>query len=625
MGGGLMQLVAYGAQDIYLTGNPQITFFKAIYSRHTNFAIESIEQSYNGVSEFGGSISCTISRNGDLLSQIYLECIIEDTSVDRFFSSIKGGTTINSTRRSWPVRMGYQIIDYTAIEIGGQCIDKHYGDWMDIWAQLSMTESQYTKLNRLISGELIYKSTENKYMLYIPMQFWFCKNPGLALPLIALQYHEVKLKVKFSKGITRTNITDSIVSINDSSEADIYRRFELLAVSFLEYAKAISEEIIDFTRIDKSKKNWDKYLNALNTLLDLNGRLIHTKILEALTIVKKLMDSWYSGRTSFPPTTNTGTALGTINISITTYSACKTKIKNLLYTEKGIYYSKVLSLWILVHDLNNLVDSLANYGMQIRDVYMDAVENNSRQWVHSLIIYRLLINSKEKDPKAKAGNVTNILDSNFKLNNCSIYCDYIFLDTDERRRFAQVSHEYLIEQVQSLREINTVSSHSVSTSLKFNHPVKEMFWTIRRSNFGIFNYFNNCWNSALTNEEYPKLWSWEESRPVDMVNTAQLQLNGKDRMSKRRGSYFRSVQAYQHHTGGGRQNISTDKQLGGIYCYSFAIKPEDHQPSGTCNFSRIDNAVLNLDTSADGILNIYAINYNVLRIMSGMGGLAYSN
>ena len=394
MGGGLMQLVAYGAQDIYLTGNPQITFFKVVYRRHTNFAVESIEQTFNGSARLGNKFSCTISRNGDLLSNIFLE-------IDMKTSFTGAG------------REGFQIIDYIEVEIGGQCIDKQYGEWMDIWAQLSHENSKLRQLNRLIGGGGDVSGLDKK--LYVPLQFWFCKNPGLALPLIALQYHEVKLNVQFKNSYTKIN-------------AGAYE--------------------------------------------------------------------------------NSGAADG--------------------------------------------------------------------------------------------------------IEKCCVFCDYIFLDTDERRRFAQVSHEYLIEQVQFSNSLG-VNNGDNQLELRFNHPVKELVWVANPTSAATTHNFEHNNGGDLT------------------VSSALLQLNGHDRFRKRDGSYFANVQTYEHHSGeckvvaGNAANGTKGSPLGGIYCYSFALKPEKHQPSGTCNFSRIDNAVMNVKIAGATKLNVYAINYNVLRIMSGMGGLAYSN
>ena len=397
-----MQLVAYGAQDIYLTGNPQITFFKVVYRRHTNFAIEAIEQTFNGSADFGSKVVCTISRNGDLVNNMYLEVDLEN------------GAPMNGS-----VRNGHKLINYIEVEIGGQTIDKHYGEWLDIWTQLSSTEESLSKQTNMLSGELLSSDSTNTSKLYIPLQFWFNKNPGLALPLIALQYHEVKISIEFNK---KQHVKSST----------------------------------------------------------LNG------------------------------------------------------------PQPGLH----------------------------------------------------------KD---------------CKLSNLCLFCDYIFLDTDERRRFAQVSHEYLIDQVQTLGTTSySGSTNKINLNLDFNHPIKELIWIVQNSELhGTFDYSaslsNNIWNPT-----------------TEFVNNAKIQLNGQDRFRAREGSYFRIVQPSQHHTGGHRQPLDLQnlnlfnlvshandtqvdllsREFGHINSYSFALKPEEHQPSGTCNFSRIDNAILNMELNKGAVLKV---------------------
>jgi len=431
MGGGLMQLVAYGAQDIYLTGNPQITFFKVVYRRHTNFAVESIEQTFNGTADFNKRVTATISRNGDLIQQMYLEVVLP-----------AGSLATGSASNVWTYGVGNALVSQAEIEIGGQLIDRQYGDWMNIWTELTIPAGKRDGYDNMVGNALTTTSEQVGGValtatprLYVPLQFWFNRNPGLALPLIALQYHEVKL-----------NLT-------------------------------------------------------LRPYADL------------------------------------------INISADT---------------------------------------------------------------------------------STAGSLTT----------CKLYVDYVYLDTDERRRFAQVSHEYLIEQVQ-FTGTETIASgtSSKNVTLNFNHPVKELIWahtTSAHATSGVGA--NKCkWFN----------YSGLDASGVDSFTTALLQLNGHDRFSVRNADYFRKVQCYEHHTrvprvGGDLVGTKVDlvqrslRQY--IYTYSFALSPEEHQPSGTCNFSRIDNAVLQLTydstTVTSGVslnLNIYAVNYNVLRIMSGMGGLAYSN
>ena len=182
-------------------------------------------------------------------------------------------------------------------------------------------------------------------------------------------------------------------------------------------------------------------------------------------------------------------------------------------------------------------------------------------------------------------------------NGIKLWVDYIYLDTDERRRFAQISHEYLIEQVQFTGD-ESVTNASKKITLNFNHPCKELLWVIKPSE------------------------ATDHTLQFDGTFTsAKLQLNGHDRFAERRVEYFQNVQPYKHHT-----RVARTDNLQHIFCYSFALQPEEHQPSGTCNFSRIDNAVLTLNTVSEaGVAKVFAVKYNVLRIMSGMGGLAYSN
>ena len=453
MGGGLMQLVAYGAQDIYLTGNPQITFFKVVYRRHTNFAVESIEQTFNGTADFGKRVTATISRNGDLIQQMYLEVVLPV-----LYSTATAGTTANDVM-VWTYGVGNALVKQAEIEIGGQLIDRQYGDWMNIWSELTIPAGKRDGYDNMVGNttNTLITNSQNGGIesnaatrLYVPFQFWFNRNPGLALPLIALQYHEVKLNLE---------------------------------------------------------------LRALSELYQVN-------------------------------ITGTGTVTPNTNRS---------------------------------------------------------------------------------------------------LVSCKLYVDYVYLDTDERRRFAQVSHEYLIEQVQFTgAETVAASSTNKNVTLNFNHPVKELVWVHTVST-------NATTNTALTTtaiaaDTTGNYWFNYSgvaagTTPVDSFTTALLQLNGHDRFSVRFADYFRKVQNYEHHTSVPRVSAEldvVDNRSQFIYTYSFALSPEEHQPSGTCNFSRIDNAVLQLSYSADSQtgaaavtaamnLNIYAINYNVLRIMSGMGGLAYSN
>ena len=415
MAGGLMQLVAYGAQDVYLTGNPEVTFFQAKYKRHTNFAMENIEQTVNGTAANAGRVSVTVARNGDLVGDMYLE----------LESDITATSTTDAGDCNW---VAERAINNVELSIGGQRIDKHYQKWWRMYSELYLDESKkatWGKMTTAADGKTVY----------LPLIFFFNRNPGLYLPLIALQYHEVRID------------------------------FDLAS-------------------------DMETYLN------------------------------------------------------------------------KNVF---------------------------------------------------------------------------------KVWANYIYLDTEERRRFAQKGHEYLIEQVQHTG-VDTVDS-TKQVRLSYNHPVKELVWC-----FSNTEAVSSLWNFTTASTDDSVIIESDQTiatsnafiapasqgspllklgtdggtakfseEDVGPLNTFKLVLNGQDRFKEQKGKYFNQVQAYNHHTG---------SPYPGIYSYSFALKPEEHQPTGTCNFSRIDNAqvAVKMNTANDATsMHMFATNYNVLRIQSGMGGLAFSN
>ena len=443
MGGGLLQLVAYGAQDVYLTGNPQITFFKVTYKRHSNFAIEAIEQTFNGNPTFGSRVTCQITRNGDLINRVYLRA--------KFTNDNAENTTATDPNNGVALvpYFGLKLLKTIELEIGGQRIDKHYAEWLYIWNELSLPAGKRDGYYLMVGGDRynhsIYLGAKQSYYVNVPIEFWFCRNVGLALPLIALQYHEVKINIEFEE---RANLID----------------------------------------------NTENFSNR---------------------------------------------AFDTIN-----------KLGELLTTPS----------------LNN---------------------------------------------KEIKGDVSKV-----SLTDVSLWVDYIFLDTDERRRFAQLTHEYLIEQLQFTgSDTITAGSNSMkSIRMNFNHPCKELVWYIK-PNKNADNTTKNLYWTNFSDRDADN----ETFMGNNPTVTAKIQLNGNDRFAERDGNYFSLVQPYQHHEN------TPDVFHKGINVYSFAIKPEEQQPSGTLNMSRIDTAILSISSSVAGNIYIYTTNYNVLRILSGMGGLAYSN
>ena len=436
MGGGLIELVAYGAQDKYLTGNPQITFFKSIYKRYTNFAIENFNQFGIGTIKWSNKITYNIERKADLLGQCYLEFIIEiidNENETLSFIDIKNEFIKDIDNNNLSKSFGYSFIDYIDIEIGGTTIDTHTGQWIAIQNEL---KNDFNKqINNFFLSNGFYRASHinNNYcVITIPLDFWFNNNPGMYLPLVALQFHDVKINVK---------------------------------------------------------------LNSIDKIL----------------LQKK-------------------------------------KIKSI-----------------------------------------------------------------------------NIIELN-------MLCDYIYLDTDERKLFAKSSHEYLIEQTQFLPEVySQLSNSSLITPIKFNHPIKQIVWTVHQKKF---------------TDKLGELWSGE----YDRIDNIKIQLNGVDRFQDRPGYYFQTIQKYNHSNGinlykyfSEIKSICNNKFVENDtsipissldpFVYNFCLNTNNNQPSGSCNFSRLDNAVISFlfnreipNELTDGLnIRIYGINYNILKITNGMGGILYSN
>ena len=295
MGGGLLQLVAYGAQDVYLTGNPQITFFKVAYRRHTNFALEAIEQTFNGTPTYGNRVTCQISRNGDLINRMYLQ------------------VKVNGTTTTYVNYYGLRLLNYVEIEIGGQKIDKHYSHWLYVWNELSLPKSKRHGYNEMVGG--LGAGSVNGTTLYIPLEFWFCRNVGLALPLIALQYHEVKVNINFESaakcGAAAADTFNSSLWVDYIYlDTDERRRFAQLSHEYLiEQLQFTGQEAIASTSVKTklnfnhpckelvwfiakddvaNKNNWFNYTtksNAVDTLLTTNAALTNTLKLSDINFV----------------------------------------------------------------------------------------------------------------------------------------------------------------------------------------------------------------------------------------------------------------------------------------------------------------------------------------------------
>jgi hypothetical protein len=536
MGGGLLQLVSYGAQDIYISGNPQITFWKVLYKRHTNFAMESIEVTFNGQADFNKRVTAVINRNADLMYRTYVQVVLPAVDL------ASGATAVNRFR--WLNYIGHRLIKTVELEIGGQRIDRQYGDWMQIWTQLSQDQGTIEALNDMLGNthDLVLMKDKKGYALdascagseltntcapragtpartlYIPLQFWFCRNPGLAIPLIALQYHEVRINIEFEQWINCCYYEMSAAgaaptSIQSLTAASLY---------------------IDYIYLDTEERR--RF-----------AQQTHEYLIEQLQ---------FTGAESITSSSN--------------------KIQlNFNHPVKEL-------VWVVQRD--SFVDCTPNVEYIVEVNGCQPFNYTDDFSTEGIVMDVLARGSLATTQSGAAAGVTPTYGT----------------DGPSGPYFTQGLG--VAGPGPSLNGASWLDSYNTNGG-----PLQAVV-------------FEDTTNYLLAKVILQSGVKCEGKNPVEV---AKLQLNGQDRFTEREGRYFSRVQPFQHHT-------RTPAQ--GINVYSFALKPEEHQPSGTCNFSRIDKATLQLTVSVNTVrsgrtaqVRVYAVNYNVLRVMSGMGGLAYSN
>lgn len=520
MSGAVAQLALFGSEDLVLSGNPEVTFWKLVFKRPSIFSMESIQQSFQGEAGFGRKVNTQITRSGDLIHHVFLEVTIPDlknfsintpvvaqqsaativsarwqsnttanirilpsldglddtydidiggqtarvgpyasgSTVDIFVEGLNrpltpnpnvtvtrvdsggnSGTASNTVQLSslrWTNNLGHALIRYVDLEIGGAKINRLTSEWLDTETELTTSNDKINGLNEMLgrfsNWDLVTNSSEGGNTLYIPLTFSFCKSPGLAMPLVALQFHQVQLSFDFR----------------------------------------------DYTELIKS---------------------------------------------DIP--------------------------------------------------------------------------------------------------------VSSLIDSSNKIPSCAItpYVTFIYLGSNERRKFALgTGHEYLIEDIQFLGDVPVTFTGDEPNltrriAIDYSHPVSEILWTFNRA--ATYNSALTPANYAVDGNDYFNFSASDQN--VEPVKSALVYINGNKRFSERSGSFFRLVQPYLHHT------RTPEKR---IYCYSFALNPEDPTPTGTLNFSRVDTSHLSVtfdDTFSNGLnngrLRVYARSFNILKITNGMGGLLFAS
>jgi len=545
MVGGLMQLVVYGAQDVYLTGNPQITFFKMVYRRYTNFSVETIEHSVVGQPGFGRRISIVFTRNADLINKMYIKVIV--SAVDP-----------QGNKFAWVRRLGHAILSLVEFELGGTIMDRSYGTWLDIWYELSRTGDHERGYANMI-GDIPEMTTLNsevkeQFTLFIPLQFWFNRFVGLSIPLIALQYHDARIHITFSEKtpliVKDCNFDDTVVELVD-------------AKLLVNYIYLDTEERRRFARSAHEYLIEQIQFNGVEPVPDRE----RTYTLDYNHPVKEIIWAMKHG--------------------------------NYITGKDFVYYT-----------------NLSNWEEDVESNGNTPIENASCKIVEESI-------SVGTNPQATAGGnwievpgLTTSTVGTINITNNSVQAVYVNPESLTVGTYGITDKINADVVVDSDGTVNCNTVVTTLTTRDFSIP-HELMTDTRNNPCDISVYQFNNYGILIDGSYNP-------------IQFGLIKLNGHDRFDEREGAYFNYVQPHQHHS-----NTPAD----GINVYSFSLQPEEHQPTGTANLSRIDDTILRLkfadSTSTtdspdinffneDNQLYIFGTNYNILRVLAGLAGLAYT-
>jgi hypothetical protein len=553
MTGGVIQLVAYGKEDLFLTRDPQITCFKVIYRRHTNFAKEDIELSFTSTPDFGKRSTCLISPEADLIDNACLKITLPripklslssnsaiSTTLDTLdsitFNDTNVNTNVNITKFAWIKNIGHAMIKYVEVECNGIVVDRHYGEWMHLFSSLvtrNIYDDGFNKMIGNVSELTDFSETKDEYILYVPLYFWFCRSPGQALPLVSLQFSSVKINI------------------------ELFELDKCYVISPTHYIKC-NANIVNFYPYEylyqKGSDNIERY--GMFSYYDIiNKRLYYTAISK-----DKLVGVPYDGDATLLDISTKNTILGTP--------------KSDKYIIKG-----VSSDFSIKPDLN------------------------------------------VKTTTAHRNSLKNII-----LKDCVVLAGYVYLDDDERYKFAQTKHDYLIEQLYYTPNVSVEGANS-RAKLEIDQPCKLTVWVSQLDYISDFNDRFNYTDSHIYKRQYDnnhtdstKIKIYNDHKVgepigVTLIDEVTIRLNSQPRISGRTSDYYETIQPMQH---------ATNSLSQGSGMYSYALFPFDVAPSGTTNMSQIEFIELGLKmnykivTTQKAKFRSYSLCYNQWRVDSGI-------
>jgi hypothetical protein len=568
MAGGLLQIVAFGAENVYMNGNPQITFFKIVYRRHTNFSQEVFENDILDGPDFNKRSEVKIYRLGDLMTKMYLKVVIGDVVPNE-------GATFG-----WVHRLGHAILKSVSIVMGGVCIDRQYGEWLDIWYELARAGDHERGYDQMIGDVPIMTAVNDKtkpeYTLYIPFKFWFNRHVGLALPLVSIQYHEIFIRIEFHK---KDNLF--VHNCNFTNLDDL----RILRASLL----------IDYIYLDREER--DRFASVGHEYLIEQVQFHNEDRVDSLPTRLRLLFNYPTKELIWA--VRNGLYLTNKKFLCYTHEEDWTEELARCATQLLLDSSIFLEGPILKRD---------EYGNIVTDEYGNPIIEEPGEQPPDEGCYEEFVQSFTSISDNGNLTVENRNDEfSLWINTCS-------LQVGEYKITAQIMADIVVTENLDI----IITNVSGLTAREVSYPIEIMEDTRLRAECDVcVNEFGN----------YGLLIDGS----VNPVEFSRLDYNNYERFEKRNYRFFNYLQPEMHHN-----NTPAD----GINVYSFSIQPEKHQPMGTSNFSKLERVIMTLwirDHDAfglqpeleirnpDTILYIYAFSYNILRVMYGLTGLSYSD